>query len=73
MGLVPVAIGTAAGLAAAAGLARLASSVLFAVSPTDPLTYGAIGAMLIAVSLAACALPARRAAALDPAVALRTE
>jgi ABC-type lipoprotein release transport system permease subunit len=46
---------------------------LYGISPTDPLTFGAVSLTLIAVSLIACAAPARRAARVEPLVALRYE
>jgi putative ABC transport system permease protein len=72
-GLLPVAIGAIAGIAVAFGSARVVSSQLFEVSPYDPvLSAGAVG-VLLAVGSAACLLPARRAAAVEPMQALRTE
>ncbi len=72
-GLIPVAGGTGAGVALAFGSARLVSSLLFQVSPYDPvLTCGAVIALL-AVGATACLLPARRAASVDPMQALRSE
>jgi predicted permease len=65
--------GVAAGLVGAALLAQLMSSVLFAVTPTDALTYAAVSVLLIAVALAACFVPARRATKQDPLIALRTD
>jgi putative ABC transport system permease protein len=72
-GLVLAAIGVAIGLAAAAGLTRLMSSLLFGIKPLDPLTYAA-GALLLGLAAAlASYLPARRAAAVDPVEALKSE
>ncbi len=72
-GLVPVAIGAAAGVAVAFASARLVSGLLFQVSPYDPvLSAGAVGVLLV-VGAMACLLPARRAAGVEPMRALRTE
>jgi hypothetical protein len=72
-GLLPVAIGAAAGIAVAFGSARMVTGLLFQVSPYDPLlSVGAVG-VLLAVGATACLLPARRAAAVEPMQALRTE
>jgi putative ABC transport system permease protein len=64
-------IGVALGLTAALGLTRLMSKMLFGVKPSDPLTFLAVAALLIAVALLACYIPARRATRVDPVVALR--
>ncbi len=66
-------IGAACGLAAAFALTRLMKSLLFDVSPADPLTYVLVSAGLIGAAMLASYLPARRALAIDPAVALRAE
>jgi FtsX-like permease family len=66
-------IGVACGLAAAAVLTRLMSSLLFEVKAVDPLTYAAVALAVIAAALLASYLPALRATKVDPVVALRSE
>jgi predicted permease len=72
-GLVLTCIGVMLGLAAAGGLTRLMSALLFGVSPLDPATFAAVSIALGAVALLACYLPARRASGVDPVEALRWE
>jgi putative ABC transport system permease protein len=72
-GMAPVLAGLAAGLALALSLGRLGSSLLFEVPPHDLATLAAAAAVLTSAALLACALPARRAARIDPAQALRDE
>jgi ABC-type antimicrobial peptide transport system permease subunit len=73
LGVLPVAGGLLAGLAAGLGLARLMRSLLFQVTPTDPLTIGIACLLLALVAALAVVGPARRAARLDPLAALRDE
>jgi putative ABC transport system permease protein len=72
-GSVPVAIGLVGGIAGAFALTRVLSSLLYEISATDPPVFAAITLALIAVSLMAMAVPARRAARVDPLEALRHE
>jgi putative ABC transport system permease protein len=66
-----VLMGVALGLAGAYLAARALEGMLFGVSPADPLTFAAVTAFLALVALAACWIPAWRAAKVDPLVALR--
>lgn len=70
-GMRQVFVGLAIGLAAALALSRLWASLLYEVSPTDPPTFFVVAVMLATVATLACLIPARRATAVDPMVALR--
>jgi putative ABC transport system permease protein len=72
-GMVLAIVGIALGIGGAIGLTRFIRSLLFGVSATDPLTFALITAIIVAVALLACYVPARRAARVDPMVALRDE
>jgi len=72
-GVLLAGVGAVVGLAAAAGLTRLMSSLLFGVTALDPATYAAVTAVLIIAAVLASYLPARRAMAIDPVEALRAE
>ncbi len=72
-GMKVAAIGLAAGLVAAAVLTRFMAGLLYGVSPADPATLAAVALLLGGIALLACYLPARRATAVDPAIALRCE
>lgn len=69
----PVAVGAAVGLALAFGLSRLLESLLFGLSATDLVTFAGVPALLVAVAVVAVLVPARRAATIEPAAALRSE
>jgi predicted lysophospholipase L1 biosynthesis ABC-type transport system permease subunit len=68
-----IALGLALGLAGGAGMAQGLRVLLYETSTTDPVTFGAVAVVLAAVALAGSYLPARRAAKVDPVVALRAE
>jgi predicted permease len=72
-GVLLTVLGVAIGLGASAMLAQAVSAILFGVAPRDPMTYAATSAAVFVVALAACYLPARRAAVSDPVLLLRTE
>jgi ABC-type antimicrobial peptide transport system permease subunit len=71
--MVLVVSGVAAGTIAALYLSQTMTKMLFSVTPTDPLTFGAVATVLMGVALVASYLPARRATRVDPIVALRAE
>jgi putative ABC transport system permease protein len=70
-GLKLVAVGLVIGTAIALGVAQLAVGLLAGLSPADPVTFAGTAVILTSVALAACYIPARRASAVDPMVALR--
>jgi predicted permease len=72
-GMLPALMGVVTGLGGAFVLTRFISSMLFGIQRTDPLTFAGMALLLTTVALAACYLPARRAARVDPIVALRNE
>jgi len=72
-GLLMTAAGTAVGLVVAFALTRYLRDVLFGVEPTDPMTYALVVVSMLAVAGIASAIPARRAATVDPAIAFRSE
>ena len=66
-------MGIVLGLFAALALSRVIRSLLFGVTPSDPLTFVFVSALLPVVALTACSIPARRATQVDPLIALRNE
>ena len=72
-GLRTILIGVSVGLGGSLALTRTVESLLFGVTPTDPLTFGGVTLLLVGTALLACYIPARRAAKVDPMVALRYE
>jgi putative ABC transport system permease protein len=72
-GLIQLGVGMTVGLAFAFGISQLMKVVLFQVEPRDPTIFGGVAAVLVAVGLMACFVPASRATRVDPLVALRSD
>ena len=72
-GMRTILIGVVIGIAGSFALTKTVSSLLFGVTATDPITFGGVTMLLMAVALLACFIPARRATKVDPMVALRSE
>lgn len=72
-GLILSLVGVGAGLAGSLGLSRVFESMVFGITPTDPITYGGVVIVLVAAAAGASLLPARRASRVSPVVALREE
>jgi putative ABC transport system permease protein len=72
-GMVLIVIGISLGLAGAFGLGRLMHGLLFGIEPADPLTFVAGVFVLMGVAAGACFVPAHRASAIDPMIALRSD
>ena len=72
-GLLQLAVGMGLGLALALGISQLMTVVLFQVQPRDPVIFSGVAAVLVAVGLFACFVPAKRATLVDPLVALRSD
>jgi len=72
-GMRTILIGVAIGIAGSLAVTRTVASLLFGVTPTDPLTFGGVTLLLVGAALLACYIPARRAMRVDPMVALRHE
>ena len=66
-------LGVALGLLGSLAVTRVLSTFLFGIQPTDPLTFGGVALLLLAAAAAASYIPSRRAATVDPIVALRME
>jgi ABC-type antimicrobial peptide transport system permease subunit len=72
-GMKPTLLGIAVGAIGALALGRVISSLIYAVKPSDPITFAAVTAVLCLIAFLACMVPAYRATKVDPAVALRSE
>jgi ABC-type antimicrobial peptide transport system permease subunit len=72
-GMLAAAVGLTIGLAGAAALGKVLTTLLYGVTPTDVATFAGVGVLLLAVVLIACLVPARRAVRIDPLEALRSD
>jgi len=72
-GMILVVIGLVVGIAGAPPLTRLMKELLYGVQSTDPLTFGTVALVVLSVAAAACFIPSRRAASVNPITALRSE
>jgi ABC-type antimicrobial peptide transport system permease subunit len=72
-GLVLAATGIVIGVAGALALSRITESLLYGVTPSDPLTFGAVAAVIAVIAVVACIVPMRRAIRVDPLMAIRTD
>jgi ABC-type antimicrobial peptide transport system permease subunit len=72
-GLLLAGLGLGIGFAAARALSGMLSGILYGVTATDPATYGGVAVLVLAIVLAACSIPARRAVRIDPMMVLREE
>jgi ABC-type antimicrobial peptide transport system permease subunit len=66
-------VGIVVGIGGALALSRLTESMLYGVSPSDPLTFGTVAAVITAVAVVACLVPMRRATRVDPLAAIRAD
>jgi len=72
-GMAMVVAGATSGLIGALAASRAMVTLLFGVSPLEPVTYAGVIALLLGIAALACVVPARRAAGIDPAITLRAE
>ncbi len=72
-GMRPVVVGVGLGLVAAFALSQVVATLLYGITPSDPLTYASVAGLLTLAAMAATLIPALRATRIDPATALRAE